>query len=52
MCYLTLGGSKKGDGARGSEQGGILLMHSLIFSSIGWLISTQTGGMCSYAGLD
>lgn len=53
-CVLSdIGGKWQGGWSKsGSEQGGILLMHSLIFSSIGWLISTQTGGMCRNAGLD
>lgn len=47
--YLAWGwkGRNEGDGAGRSQWGGILLMHSLIFSLIGWLISSQTVGECA-----
>lgn len=42
VCYQAWGWkeSNKGDGAIGSERGGILLMHSLISSLNNWLISS------------
>lgn len=42
VCYQTWGWkeSNKGDGAIGSEQGGILLMHPLISPLNNWLISS------------
>lgn len=47
VCYQARGGGGRRWLREMERRGGILLMHSLIFSSIAWLISSQTVMECA-----